>query len=612
MKSMRRRPHRHTLQRLARLLTTAAVPLAFALSAAAATETPGPQARPGSTPDPSVNSALDAPLFYQLLIGEIELRAGEAGTAYQVILDAARRTGDEALFRRAVDIALGARAGEQGLAAARAWRTARPESADALRVQLQILVAMNRPDDLAEPMARLLALTPETERAAALAAVPRFLQRLPDAKRVVQLVEQAAQPYRDQPATRVAARIALGRAWLAARDAAHALALAREAAALEPASAGPAALGVELMREQPEAESLVTDYLAQPLAEVGLRLAYVRVLTDAQRYADAVAQLTVATRQQPDEAAPWLTLGALQLELRHPDEGEAALRRYVQLAEREGAGSAPTPGSDDAGDEAAPPADRGIVQAWLMLAQAAEQRGDYAGAERWLQRIDDPQRALEVQARRASILARQGRLAQARELVQRVPERRPEDARAKLLAEAGLLREARQWREAFAVLSSASQKFPDDSELLYEQAMLADKLGRPDEMERLLRRVIELKPDNAHAYNALGYSLADRNQRLPEARTLIQRALELAPGDPFITDSLGWIEYRMGNRTEALRLLRVAWSARPDTEIGAHLGEVLWALDHQDEARRVWREARARDAGNEVLRETLARLRVEL
>ncbi|MFO1293724.1 MAG: tetratricopeptide repeat protein [Rubrivivax sp.] len=617
MKHMRRRPHpdapRRRLLRFARRLALTVGPLVLALTAVAATETPGPQAQPASAPGSTPNSALDAPLFYQLLIGEIELRAGEAGTAYQVILDAARRTGDEALFRRAVDIALGARAGEQALAAARAWRTAKPESLDALRVQLQILVAMNRPDELAEPMARLLALTPEAERAAALAAVPRFVQRLPDAKRVVQLVEQVAQPYRDQPATRVAARIALGRAWLAARDGARALVLAREAAALEPASPGPAALGIELMREQPAAESLVTGYLAQPAAEVELRLAYVRVLTDAQRYGDAIAQLAVATRQQPDEAAPWLTLGALQLELRHPDEGEAALRRYLQLAEREATGRAPAPDSEDAGDDAAPPpAERGIVQAWLMLAQAAEQRGDYAGAECWLQRIDDPQRALEVQTRRASILARQGRLAQARELVQRVPERRPEDARAKLLAEAGVLREAKQWQDAFTVLSGANRQFPDDSELLYEQAMLADKLGRLDEMEQLLRRVIELKPDNAHAYNALGYSLADRNRRLPEARTLVQRALELAPGDPFITDSLGWIEYRMGNHSEALRLLRTAWSARPDTEIGAHLGEVLWALDQKDEARRVWREARTRDAGNEVLRETLARLRVEL
>ena len=132
---------------------------------------------------------------------------------------------------------------------------------------------------------------------------------------------------------------------------------------------------------------------------------------------------------------------------------------------------------------------------------------------------------LEVQVRRASILARQGQLEQGRDLIRRAPERNSGDQRAKLLAEAGLLREVKHWREAFEVLGTANERFPDDTDLMYEQAMMAEKIDRLDEMERLLRRVIELKPDNAHAHNALGYSLADRGQRLPEARTLIQRAL---------------------------------------------------------------------------------------
>jgi Flp pilus assembly protein TadD len=162
------------------------------------------------------------------------------------------------------------------------------------------------------------------------------------------------------------------------------------------------------------------------------------------------------------------------------------------------------------------------------------------------------------------------------------------------------------------VLVAAGERFSDDADLLYEQAMMAEKIDRLDEMERLLRRVISLKPENAHAHNALGYSLADRRQRLPEARQLIQRALELSPGDPFITDSLGWVEFRLGNRDEAVTLLRRAYTARPDTEIAAHLGEVLWAAGQRDEARRVWREGKVRDAANDVLRETLARLRVDL
>ena len=174
-----------------------------------------------------------------------------------------------------------------------------------------------------------------------------------------------------------------------------------------------------------------------------------------------------------------------------------------------------------------------------------------------------------------------------------------------------VLREVKQWSEAYAVLARTSELYPDDADVLYEQSMMAEKLDRVDDMERLLRKVIQLKPDHQHAYNALGFSLADRNIRLPEAKTLIERALALAPGEPFITDSLGWVEYRMGHREEALRLLRQAYAARPDTEIGAHLGEVLWVTGQREEAKRIWDEARSRDNANDVLRETLSRLRVE-
>jgi Flp pilus assembly protein TadD len=106
--------------------------------------------------------------------------------------------------------------------------------------------------------------------------------------------------------------------------------------------------------------------------------------------------------------------------------------------------------------------------------------------------------------------------------------------------------------------------------------------------------------------------VGDRKLRLPEAREFIQRALQLQPGDPFITDSLGWVEFRLGNFAEAERLLRQAYRARPDTEIAAHLGEVLWVQGKQDEARRIWREGQTRDANNETLRETLNRLRAGL
>jgi len=575
-------------------------------------ESAKPDAAPASAaktePD---NSSLDAPLFYQLLIGELEFNAGRPSSAYEVVLDAARRTRDEALFRRAVDIALQSRAGEQALDATRAWRQASPDSVDARRYQLQILIALNRVEEAGEPLRAWLAATSPEQRSALISATPRLLQRVPDRRQAATLLEQWLAPYRDAPPTHTATRIALARAWLAASEPATALKLTQQAVADDPSSPGPILLAIDLMPIQPEAETLVTQYLARPQVEVAVRLSYVRALTQAQRYSEAAQHLDRLTQTEPTLAAPWLTLGALRLDLKQPKEAETALKRFVELVQKQ-----PAPGPDasdaDADAPADGPDDRGLTQAWLLLSQIAEQRGDLKAAEAWLAKIDNPQRALDVQSRRASLLARQGQLAQARELIRRLPERNDEEARAKVLAEVQLLREFKRWRDAVDLLASANKRFADDADLLYEQAMLEDKLDRHGEMERLLQRVIALKPDNAHAHNALGYSLADRSLRLAEAKSLIEKAMKLAPGDPFIVDSMGWVEFRMGNREEALRWLRQAYGARPDTEIAAHLGEVLWAAGKRDEARRVWQDARGRDAANEVLKETLARLKVSL
>lgn len=564
------------------------------------------------------NSVMDAPLFYQLLIGEMELSAGRAGNAFEVILDAAQRHNDASLFQRAVEIALQARAGDQALAAARAWRKALPESTDSLRYQSQILLALNRPNDMVEPIAAWLASVPATERPGLIANLPRLMQRVPDRKQALGLVERMVSPYRDQPITRVASQVAVGRMLLAAGQAGDALPLAQQANQEDPGAPGPVLLAMDMLPGTPAAEPIVAAYLARLDADAGVRMVYVRTLAQSQRYAEAISQLQIVTRARPDLPEPWLTLGALQVDLKRPLEAEASLQRFVQLATQANLASQPRPADagndDDDGDAAAAarPAGRDLTQAWLLLAQAAELRGDVKAAEAWLAKVDSPQRALEVQARRATLQARQGQIKQARALIQAVPERTGDDARAKLLAEAQMLREVKRWREAAEVLKTANQRFSNDADLLYELAMVEDKLERYAEMERLLRRVIELKPDHQHALNALGYSLADRNVRLPEARELITKALSLSPGDPFITDSLAWVEFRLGNREAALKLLRQAYQARPDTEIGAHLGEVLWVSGQRDEARRVWAEARSHDAANEVLRETLARLKTGL
>ena len=559
------------------------------------------------------NSKLAAPLFYQLLIGEIEQSAGEPGEAYQVILDAARRTKDEQLFRRATDIAVQARAGDQALVAVKAWRAALPDSLEALRYQVQILVPMNRTPETYEPLQSLVRLTPAAQRPALILALPRFFARSADQALSAALVEQVLQPYLDAPDTRVAARVTIGRGWLAAFDGSKALAMAQRAHELDPTAETPAALALEMLPGTPAADAIVQSHLAARPDSNGVRLLYVRALLAASRFGDATAQLDTLTRNSPQLPQAWLTLGALRLQLREPVPAIAALQKYIEVVQAMPAASSnESVNAGGTAEEAPASKEEALTRGWLLLSQAADLQGDFRAAEAWLAKIDDPARALEVQMRRASLLARDGKVAQARELVRRLPESTPEEARAKLMAEAQVLREAKLWADANTVLAQANQRFPDDTDLIYEQSMVFEKLNRLADMERLLRRVIELKPDHQHAYNALGYSLAERNVRLPEARTLIRKALELSPGEASITDSLGWVEYRLGNRDEAVRLLRDAYRVQPDAEIGAHLGEVLWVNGQADEARRVLREARGRDAANDVLRETLARLRVDL
>jgi tetratricopeptide (TPR) repeat protein len=550
-----------------------------------------------------------------VLIGELELRSGNVTNAYQVVLDAARKTRDEQLYQRTADIAVQAHAGEDALAAVRMWRTDLPQSLDAHRYLIQLLVALNRLPETVEPIGSLIKLTPQAERNALIANVPRFFARAADRKQAAEAVDLALKPYADAPATRSAANVGLSRGWFGAQDTARALELLQKAQTQDPASEAPALLALEMLPATPAAEAIVVNHLQAKPSSNGIRMVYARVLSTNQRYADAIAQLDAVTRNDTKLSAPWLTLGALHLELRQPKEATAALLRFVQMVEAAAPAAVAVPvvaqetaAADDDDTPATP--ERALTQAWLMLSQAAEQQNDFKGAERWLSKVDNPQRALEVLSRRASLMARQGKLKEARELIRKAPEKSEDDARAKVLAEVQVLRDTKHWSDANGLLAAANQKYPDDVDLLYEQSMMAEKLNRVDEMERLLRRVIELKPDHHHAHNALGYSLAERNLRLPEAKALIQKALEIAPGEPFITDSLGWVEYRMGNREEALRLLRGAYQSRPDPEIAAHLGEVLWINGQRDEARRVWREGKSRDSSNDVLRETLARLRV--
>ncbi len=514
-----------------------------------------------SDSDKTDNSAMTGELLYEILLGEMNLRQGEPAAGFSLLLDAARKSNDVQLYDRAVEIALQARSGDGALIAARAWTQAWPKDRKANNQLLQILLAVNQVSESLEPLKKEIALAPEAERDATINLIPRHYARVTDKKRASNVVQQALEPYLAKSNTTGAISwTSLGRMRLAANEVPAAVEAAKKGQAADIKAQGPLLLALELMSKKvPEAEALVQQGLRKQ-DSTEMAMSHVRVLIELERYKEATEQLQAITRKDPKLADAWLVLGSLQFEQGQDKEAEASLARYVSLATK-----APTDTST-----------RGLNQA---------------------------------QTRRAALLARQGKMGEARELIHQIPANNADEQRTRVLAEVQLLREHRQWQAAFDLLAAHSG---DNADLIYEQAMLAEKLNQLDEMEKLLRKVIAQNPSYYNAYNALGFSLADRNIRLQEAKQLIVKALTFAPDDPFITDSLGWVEFRMGNLGAALTYLEKAYKDRADAEIAAHLGEVLWKLKRQDEALKVWREGLNSAPNNETLQETLQRLKPAL
>ncbi|MGI4779513.1 MAG: heme biosynthesis protein HemY [Janthinobacterium lividum] len=583
-----------------RLRLAAAISLMLIAAAAQAQTNVPSVASPSITPSAKETpqpSALTATLFYEVLIGELTANGGDPGDGYALLLDAARRTKDSALFERAIEIALQSRSGDAALAAARAWQQSVPDSRDGRRYELQILVALNRLEETAEPLRAEIAATPLPERPLLMSVIARNYSRATDKKLASSVVEKALVDDLANPTTAGLAWTTVGRMRFVAGDTAGALDAALKAQAADPKFDGPSLLALDLMGpDQPLAEPIVKRYLSEPEALPEIRIAYARTLMETRRYAEATTQLTTLTTAYPALPGPWILLGIMQVQARQDIEAEKSILRYVDLVQARAE-------SDEAR--------RGLPQAYLLLSQIAERRKDFSAAGKWLARIDSSEEPALGEIRRAGLLARQGKAQQAREIIRSLPQTTPAEVKQRQQAEFQVLRDAKEYQAAYDLLAQATTTSPDDADAVYDQAMMAEKLNRLGEMERLLRRVIELRPDNPNAYNALGYLFADHDIRLDEARTLIQKAVTLAPQDPFIADSLGWVEFKLGNAAEARRILELAYQRRPDPEIGAHLGEVLWSAGERDQALRIWRESTLADADNETLQETLKRLRVK-
>ncbi|MDI3513897.1 MAG: hypothetical protein PWP40_1126 [Rhodocyclaceae bacterium] len=534
---------------------------------------------------PLPNQELTPRTLYHFLLAEIAGARGQIGLSAQLYLDLARSTRDPRIARRATEIAMYSRNLRMATEAARIWAELAPDSEEARRVLASMSGAEHGGevdlDAIQIQLARVLAQS-NGRLAQNLLGLNRTLARVPDKQAVRGIVGRLTEPYLDVPE----AHIARAQAAMATEDPMGALAAVERALQLHPGWEPAVLMKAQILQQAGASE----EALRQLEAEVArkpdsttLRLAWARALVSAQRFEAARNEFRRLLEASPNDAELLYAVGLLSLQLEQPGEAEVHFVRAL---------AAGHPQSD-------------LIR--LHLGQIVAERGQGEAARKWFDEVTDPELRPEANIRSAQSIAREGRVDEARALLQAEADE-PEVMRRYILAEVQILRDARRPAEALLVLDDALRETPDDTGLLYEAAMLAEHIDRVDLMETRLRRVIELQPDHAHAHNALGYSLADRNLRLEEAEALIVRALELAPDDPFILDSLGWVRFRRGDGAGALVHLERAYAKRQDAEIAAHLGEVLWSLSRRDDARRILDQALAAHPDNALLNATAHRL----
>jgi Flp pilus assembly protein TadD len=535
---------------------------------------------------PSVQ--LTSQIVFQVLAAEVALQRNQPAPAYQTYLALARDTHDPRMAQRATEIALAAQSPSDALAAAQLWQQYAPSSERAAQLDASLLVLSGKPDDAQPQLERELAKVPADNRGNAILALQLLLSRGPNRIGGLHVLQEMLKNDMNRPE----AQLAVARQQLVANDAPGARKSLEQALALKPDYL-PAALTLSQMgpEERKEGIASLEKYVQQNPKSHDARLALAQMYLASDRLDDAQKQFEIMHKANANDLTPLMALALIRVQQKSFNDAQAYLTQYAQQAEK-------TPGADPG-------------QAYIYLAQLSLEQKNEAAAADWLDKISpSSQQYLPAQITRAQLLAKQGKPDDARRQLARLRPADPRDQAVVVRTDAAILFDAKRYGEAETRLQEATAAFPDDPDLTYDYAMAAEKNGHFDTMEAQLRKLIQTQPDNPQAYNALGYSLADRNQRLAEADKLVEKASSLAPNDAFIMDSVGWVKYRMGDTTDAIKVLRKAYDIQPNAEIGAHLGEVLWKSGNQDQARAAFREARKLEPDNETLVKTLQRLQV--
>ena len=516
--------------------------------------------------------------LFSLLAAELAGQRNRFDLALDNYLTQARATGDAGVAERAFRIAEYLDDGPASLESAQLWAKSAPDSLDAQRnaaiqlaragqheqaMQVMERVLQQKGDTHFDFLALAAADTDERTRAGLLDGFQRLLERYPDNQQL--LFGQALLLYQDgrnEEALQQLQRLP---------QASQASAILLQARLLQ-----------DLGRHE-QALKRLRQGIGQHPTDKRLRLAEARLLLqqeDLQAAGEAFAELL---QRFPEDDDLRLSLALISLENRdweraHQHLGELLLRQVH------------------------------VDAAHFHLGRLYEQQNEPEEALQAYTQVGPGSDYLPAQARIAQLLADSQRFAELSSLLQQARQQQAEQAVALYLLEAETLAEAQRGEAAWQLIEQALRQYPDDLNLLYTRAMLAEQRDDLVQLEADLRFILSQEPDNAMALNALGYTLADRTERYDEALQLIELAHQINPQDPAILDSLGWVHYRLGNLQQAEQYLRQAFAAFPDHEVAAHLGEVLWLRGKQREARQVWRQALDAQPDSPILRETLLRL----
>lgn len=535
----------------------------------------------------------DRAVVLGILAAEFSLQNGDLLTAATTYYEVAKRSQDAKVAERAVELLMRGRRIDDAKEIAALWQLS--DAGSVRPHQVALALALTSQDELrAENAVQRIAELPETLRAAAIMDVARQLAQHRDRDFAVKL----ASVFTDLLPKLAESQYALAVASTGTSNARLGEAMIAIDRALAIKANWPQAVAVKSRLLLAKAVLAKT-----PVAEAG---------------ADAVALLEVAITANPEARELRLLLARTRFDL---EKFGDARKGFLALAEdgnedademRLAATLSSFQGQDwDVAEKEfteALAADRGEPQAILYyLARISENKKRWSEAAERFALVPRGERYWESQLRVAAAMAQDQRLLSAISHLRGLTPSTPVERLTLAQTEATLWREAGDNAKAFAALDAALVGDADNADLLYESAMLAERIDRMDEAEKRLRRVIVLQPDRAHAHNALGYSFADRNINLDEARTLIEKAHNLAPDDPAILDSLGWIAFRQNRLKNAEDFLRRAIDKFKDGEIAAHLGEVLWAQGRKDEATAVWHAQLKLQPDSDILKKTIAR-----